>query len=244
MNPIWTRLQNETSKAFQAFEIYRDMGHDRSIQKVGERLAKNPVALARLSKKYDWVKRANAFDAHVGELKARDMAKDIIEMKRRQALQAQSFQEIALLPLNEMMDRVAGKTSYYFDEDLTKLDTTALVEFILKCFKMYKEAAKIECSARETGGETTEPVSKTGDASILIANPELVNLINELIDKKIDEVVIKKPIDDEMSEKHDAQLQDAAIPTKERTDSSEGRSSRPTFLKRRTPEMKEISFPD
>jgi len=110
MIPKWTRLPNETSKAFEAFELYRDMGPKRSIQKVGERLVKNPKVLARQSKKYQWVERANAFDAHVGERKAEETARELIEMNRRHAEWAQSFEELALVPLKELKARIDNGT--------------------------------------------------------------------------------------------------------------------------------------
>ena len=35
---VWTRLENETSRAYHAFCIYRDMGPERSLEKVREKL--------------------------------------------------------------------------------------------------------------------------------------------------------------------------------------------------------------
>ena len=67
MRPFWTRLEYETQESYEGFSIYRDLGPKRTISNVGQRLGKNPKALAKLSKKYHWVRRANEYDAFVGQ---------------------------------------------------------------------------------------------------------------------------------------------------------------------------------
>ena len=81
MTTLWTRLLNETSKAYRAFEVYRDLGAERSIQKEGKTLKKNAVALGRLSKKYDWVQRAKAYDAYIRQEKFAAMKKGVVELE-------------------------------------------------------------------------------------------------------------------------------------------------------------------
>ena len=47
MEAIWLQLEKETDRAYWDFEVYRDMGPTRSLQKAGKRLAKNPKSLAK-----------------------------------------------------------------------------------------------------------------------------------------------------------------------------------------------------
>ena len=171
---MWTRLPNETSKAFEAFELYRDMGPKRSIQKVGERLAKNAKALARLSKRYHWVERANAFDAYVGERKAEDRARELVEMNRRHAEWAQAFEELALEPLKELKARVADGTSPFFDEGFRTMKTERLAEFALKSFRVFRLAASMERAARHgQEPENASPLENGSEFLTTIENGDL-----------------------------------------------------------------------
>jgi hypothetical protein len=68
--PIWKRSPGESGPAYQAAVIYFQMGADRSCLAVSKKLGKNVSLMERWSKKWSWVARANAFDAHLeaGEL--------------------------------------------------------------------------------------------------------------------------------------------------------------------------------
>ena len=201
------------------------MGSGRSLQKVAKRLARNVKTLARLSNRHEWVKRAAAFDSWVSEQKAQETAREIVEMRRRHALQAQSFQEIALLPLNEIKKRMNNETCYYFDRDFDKLDTTAVVEFVLKSFRMYQQAVKIECSAREVEQKRVQPDLKTGKVPTLTISPDLVNTVKELVDKQIAERMLVQ---------HEPQPKDKEDPGEERPASSGGFPECGPILKKRT----------
>ena len=179
MEERWLRLKNETPKAYQAFELYRNMGLARSIQKVGEELGKNPKALARLSSKYGWVERARAFDAYTAELHAKEQAREIVEMHRRHAQEAREFQEIALEPLKKLKERLAAPWNPMLDEGLRSMSTTKLLSLVLQCSKMHRMATEIEIAARDTARELTTPPAlqdETGSpanhAELLLVNHE------------------------------------------------------------------------
>lgn len=229
---IWaTRRPKESAKAFAAFEVYRDMGLDRSLRRVAEGLARNVKTLARLSKRNEWVKRVAAFDSWVSEQKAKETAREIIEMNRRHAQQAKSFQEIALLPLNEMNERMSSKTCYYFDNDLSKLDTITVLKFSLKSFPMYQQAVKIERSAREVEQRRVQPALKTDEVPTLTVSTDLLNTVKELVDKQIAERMLGQ---------HEVQLQGKEDLGEEKPASSAGSPERKPILKRKTPEMKKF----
>jgi hypothetical protein len=161
---IFTRLPNESSKAYQAFEIYRDMGSGRSIEKVAERLHKNPTALRRLSAKYDWVSRANAHDVYVGQIKIQKMAEEIIEMDRRHALHALAFQETALCLFDRLQKRIGEGSVSMFDEDLDNMNITKAIQLTFKVFRMYNQAAGIERAVR---GEKEKRVKHDARAEVV-----------------------------------------------------------------------------
>ena len=58
----WEKKTNETGKAYMWFCRYRDMGWERSIAKVVQKHGGNSATLFRWSSKYDWVRRAEAYD--------------------------------------------------------------------------------------------------------------------------------------------------------------------------------------
>lgn len=59
------RLPQESGKAFAAFELYREMGVERSIAKVAQKYNKSASYIAQLNRwsgQHGWVKRAAAWD--------------------------------------------------------------------------------------------------------------------------------------------------------------------------------------
>ena len=66
------RQEKETQKAWEAFKVYRDLGHERTHLKVAELVGKTPGycrTLERWSSKNDWVARAQAYDDYMEMLK-------------------------------------------------------------------------------------------------------------------------------------------------------------------------------
>lgn len=88
----WERLPNETPEAFEAFKEYRDMGAERSVAKVGEKLGKNTSLMERWSAKNDWVKRAQAWDDEIEREASKNLLKEIGKMRSRQRKQALKMQ--------------------------------------------------------------------------------------------------------------------------------------------------------
>jgi hypothetical protein len=58
----WERLRKESAQAFEGFVIYRDMGADRSLAKVAERLGKSTTLVERWSARDAWVTRVEAWE--------------------------------------------------------------------------------------------------------------------------------------------------------------------------------------
>jgi len=59
---LWDQQPQESAPAFEAFQLYRDMGAERSVRKVAERLGKNASLIGRWSMQHGWVARARAWD--------------------------------------------------------------------------------------------------------------------------------------------------------------------------------------
>ena len=62
----------ESGKAWEAFCWYRDLGPDRSLDKVEQKYNKSRPLLARWSGLYHWVERALAYDLYRTEMSRRE----------------------------------------------------------------------------------------------------------------------------------------------------------------------------
>ena len=100
----WERQPTESTKAFQAFELYRSMGHERSLSKVGRELGKATQLLSRWSSRHEWQKRVAAWDAHQAQTINAEVLASTAEMRRRQVIQALELQSKAQKRLLKMSD--------------------------------------------------------------------------------------------------------------------------------------------
>ncbi len=67
---LWDKLPQETTKAYLMFCQYRDMGLNRSLRKLVQKLDKNDTYLGQLgtwSSKYNWPERVEAYDFYLVE---------------------------------------------------------------------------------------------------------------------------------------------------------------------------------
>jgi hypothetical protein len=224
MDPIWTRLPNETAKAYMAFEVYRDMGHDRSIRKTGKILAKNHKSLAKLSRKNNWVKRANAFDAYVGKRKAEAMANDSVKKHRRNAEVAKLFQKIALAPLIVLQWRLNNTDWLLYKSDYNQVGTSELMELAPNYFKMYWEGVDKESAARGFEEKGAEDMSTPIDVKSLLNNPEFIRFVETFIQNRPEQMT---------SLHQDAQSEDTRVEEGEGSVESKECPTPSTVLRRR-----------
>ena len=95
MTKIWDQRIDESSKAFEAFCTYRDMGTGRSLRKLSRMTNCHLSTLGEHSKKYDWQSRVVAWDTHLDQISQHNQAAELKEMKRRQIELAIRAQETA-----------------------------------------------------------------------------------------------------------------------------------------------------
>lgn len=77
----WERQTDETSKAFEAFAVYRDLGVNRSTEQVSQKLSKSIALINRWSSLYDWVVRAAAYDDYIDAEARKKLDRDAIKRK-------------------------------------------------------------------------------------------------------------------------------------------------------------------
>ena len=135
----WERRDNETSKAYEAFSIYRDMGPDRSLGKVAEKLQKSETLMGRWSSAYDWVKRAALWDDEQDRIEReqaqKEQSKAIRDMRKRHADLAQA-----------MLIKSARALARIPDDEIKPMDVSRMVDI----------ASKLERISRGDVGEVIE----------------------------------------------------------------------------------------
>jgi hypothetical protein len=97
----WERQQGETAKAYEAFVIYRDMGLERSLAKVGRRLGISTKYIERLSKRWRWRERTRAFDGRIERVQTEDAIEAAEKANRRHIAESQQMQGAVLKFLKE-----------------------------------------------------------------------------------------------------------------------------------------------
>jgi len=92
MTKQWERQQHETSKAYEAFCVYRDMGVSRSLDKVAKNLQKSLTFIGRWSSQYDWIERAALYDDYIEKIERAAMEKERISQRKRRLKISMAFQ--------------------------------------------------------------------------------------------------------------------------------------------------------
>ena len=105
----WDRRETESTKAWEAFVTYRDLGFDRSAGKVAVELGKSTTIIERWCTAYDWVKRATAYDTEIDRRRQAAKAGAIEDMERRHAELGQQMQRISKGALNKLETPKAKK---------------------------------------------------------------------------------------------------------------------------------------
>ena len=65
MPMMFEQQERESNKAFAAFKIYLELGPERSLSAVAEKLGKSKTLIERWSGKFDWPARVQAYAAHL-----------------------------------------------------------------------------------------------------------------------------------------------------------------------------------
>jgi hypothetical protein len=94
--------KNESAQAYQSAKLYFEMGADRSIEEVSQKLAKSVPFLKRLSSAHNWVERARAYDEYLAaiqqeEAEKREREQANVWVTRRAQIREEGFKNAELL---------------------------------------------------------------------------------------------------------------------------------------------------
>jgi hypothetical protein len=146
----WEKQYNESKEAFEAFALYRDLGIERSMRLVSERLAKSESLMKRWSARHSWRDRAAAFDKWQDTETVRaqqvERVKQIEEMRDRHSKVATMAQNVVVRKLSQIAQMK--------DDEIQKWKITPrdLMYWLV-------EAVKMERQARGEAGEVVAVIS-------------------------------------------------------------------------------------
>lgn len=145
-NKPWDRLEDETAKAWEAFTLYRDMGANRSIRSVAEKLQKSETLIGRWSRTYDWVERAVQWDEEQDRIVRKAQLDDIKKMRKRHA-------EIA----TDMLVKAAAALEELPADEIKAADISRMVDIASKLERISRGDVGEVIEERD-GGEAVNPV--------------------------------------------------------------------------------------
>lgn len=98
----WEQQPGESTKAFEAFKAYRDMGTDRSTRKVAQKLSKSAALIHRWSSAYGWPERTRAYDRELDRQAHEAAVKELRSMTNRHIRIAMQLQSKAVEALGNI----------------------------------------------------------------------------------------------------------------------------------------------
>ena len=103
----WERQQGESAQAFEAFSAYLELGPDRSIRAVGQKLDKSRQQIGKWSSRWRWQERIRAYDNELLRQEFETEKKAAKEMRERQIslsvlLQKKAFDALKALDTSEL----------------------------------------------------------------------------------------------------------------------------------------------
>ena len=152
----WERQEGESVKAFEAFTVYLEMGDERSLRAVGQRLGKSRALMERWSRTYQWVERVASYDADVqrkAHAKAVDKRRKMVDRHISIALK---MQEKALKALEQM--------------DPADIDPKNLIAMLREATKLEQEMRTVAVDERRAAIADVEDTGEADD--VLIYLPE------------------------------------------------------------------------
>lgn len=109
IEPIWEKQPKESIQAYEAFNIYMNLGSKRSLKLVSEKTGKSISCIKQWSKRWEWVKRVYGYDIYLYRLEQAERENMIQEALKRHNDMATAFQQKALDALEKLTIEVSGK---------------------------------------------------------------------------------------------------------------------------------------
>ena len=150
---LWERQEGESAQAFQGFAAYRDMGAERSLAKVAQKLGKSKALMERWSVRWQWVVRSDAWDDELDRQTRVELKEGVTGMRKNhvniaKAMLVKALQALQRIPADEM----------------TPKDVSTMVDVAAKLERISRGEATERTEGKQTiAGEIhTESVNLSG----------------------------------------------------------------------------------
>ncbi|MHB8603882.1 MAG: hypothetical protein ACYDCK_01400 [Thermoplasmatota archaeon] len=149
----WERQPLDTDRSYEMFAKYRDLGPQRSLDRVRQNSGKGSGymrQLERWSSDAHWVERVRAWDEEQDRVAREASARQLLEMRERHARNAMAAEEAVMIPIRKLMER--------FEQDpaslggLDALEPGELLQLALAAARAHRFPVAVEMAARGAPG--------------------------------------------------------------------------------------------
>lgn len=120
---VWERQKDESAQAFEAFVLYRDMGAERSLEAVAQKLSKSISLIKRWSREKNWVERVRAYENAQQKVAFAEDIKNRKDMRKRHIAISLQLQKKALKALENLkIEKMSAKEIREFLKMATDLE--------------------------------------------------------------------------------------------------------------------------
>jgi hypothetical protein len=100
----WEQQPEETQEAFEAFQLYRNMGLERGISKVAQMLGKSDSLMYRWKYKWRWTERARLWDMDIDRELRGALIKESVESRKKMIKFGRQLTSLSMVRLNKMTE--------------------------------------------------------------------------------------------------------------------------------------------
>jgi len=176
------QLPRESAKAFAAFNLYLNLGAERSLREVGEKLGKSEGLIERWCSKYDWKTRVQAFSAHLALVE-----REAIEaLARERAIEWHKLHEEQRITEWKARCRAAKVANMLMDRWESTEDRCGSLEGIARMLeimhKLGRAATGMPSEIKEVRGEVNATLEVEWEIALKKAFPKVAEMAAPLAD--------------------------------------------------------------
>lgn len=165
-NNLWDRMPKECEQYFEAFNVFKDLGVNRTIGKVANTLGKSMSHCYNMHQKWNWAERAKAWDDEVQKIKNNAQLKSVQQMCKRHADIAMAFQNPLVAIVKEAGRRIENK-------ELESLSIDKFLAAYMKATQLLDSVTGVERKARGEATEITKTDITSGGDKVHVVLPSL-----------------------------------------------------------------------
>lgn len=143
----WERQPKESPPAYEAFYLYLEMGSERSLRKVAQKLGKSSTLICRWSSTWNWQQRSREYDTELQRKEFAAKQQEIKKARERQLKTAVFLQKKAVEALNNL--------------DIEDMEPKDILRFITEGIRLEREVQKDEAAAAPRDDTQTSSLAET-----------------------------------------------------------------------------------